>query len=143
MLDSKKPKQYNENKVVTIIGPGTAFSGELVSKGTIRVEGEVSGHIRCEDSVVVQQSGKVQADVVAGQVIVSGEVIGNIYAEDRLEITATGKVTGDVTAPRVSFAEGMLLDGKCTTKKPDLAAPPPGQEALVRSDVADHPTPLS
>ena len=122
MLDNRKAKPYNENKVVTIVGPGTRINGELLSKGTIRVEGEISGHVRCEDSVVVQQSGKVHADIVAGQVIVSGEVQGNIYAQDRLEITATGKVVGDVTAPRVSFAEGMLLEGKCTTKAP---APPP------------------
>ncbi len=140
MLDTKKAtKQYNENKVVTIIGPGTCVSGEVVSKGTIRVEGEVAGSIRCEDSVVVQQSGKVQADVVAGQVIVSGEVIGNIYAEDRLEITATGKVTGDVTAPRVSFAEGMLLDGKCTTKKPDITAPLPSKDGATQAAAPPAP----
>ncbi len=119
MLEARKAKQYNENKVVSIFGPGTTVSGQITSKGTIRIEGEVSGHIECEDSVVVQQTGKVQADIVAGQVIVSGEVQGNIYAEDRLEITTTGKVIGDVTAPRVSFAEGMLLDGKCTTRKPE------------------------
>lgn len=120
MLDPKKPKQYNENKVVSILGPGTRVNGEVLSRGTIRIEGEVMGQIRCEDSVVVQQTGRVQADVYAGQVIISGEVQGNVFAEDRLEITATGKVIGDVTAPRVSFAEGMLLDGKCTTRKPEM-----------------------
>ena len=44
MLDSRKPKQkYDENKVVSIIGPGTKVKGEVVTQGTIRVEGGVEG----------------------------------------------------------------------------------------------------
>jgi cytoskeletal protein CcmA (bactofilin family) len=119
MLDSKKSKSYNENKVVTIIGPGTLVSGEIASRGTIRIEGQVSGQIRSEDSIVVQESGKIKADLIAGQIIISGEVRGNIFAQDRLEITATGKVIGDITAPRISIAEGVLFEGKCTMKPPE------------------------
>ena len=131
MLDSKKTKQYNENRVVSIVGPGTTVKGEIISKGTIRIEGMVQGRIQSEDSIVVQESGKIQADVEAGQVIISGEVHGNVYAHDRLEITATGKVLGDITAPRISIAEGVLFEGKCTMKAPgkapDKVAPPSPQ----------------
>ena len=122
MLDSRKTRQaYNENKVVSIIGPGTVVGGEVTSKGTIRIEGSVSGRVQSEDSIVVQDTGKVQADLVAGQVIVSGEVHGNIFAHDRLEITASGRVVGDITAPRISIAEGVLFEGKCTMKPPGQA----------------------
>ncbi len=123
MLDSRKSKAYSENKVVSIIGPGTAVSGEIHSKGTIRVEGEVSGKLRSDDSVVVQESGKVKADIIAGQVIISGEVQGNVFAHDRLEITASGRVLGDITSPRISIAEGVLFEGKCAMKAPGQAKP--------------------
>ena len=124
MLESRKTKTYNENKVVSIIGSGTTVNGEIVSKGTVRIEGSVAGRIQSEDTIVVQESGKVKADLIAGQVIVSGEVQGNLFAHDRLEITSTGKVIGDITAPRVSIAEGVLFEGKCTMKPPGQAKPP-------------------
>lgn len=123
MLDTRK-KAYNENKVVSIIGPGTTVTGEIKSEGTLRIEGNVAGRVESDDSIVVQESGKVKADLIAGQVIISGEVQGNVYAHDRLEITSNGKVVGDIMAPRVSIAEGVLFEGKCQMKPPGQIKPP-------------------
>ncbi len=116
MLETRKSKVYNENKVVTMLGPGTFLSGELQCKGTIRIEGAVEGAVISEDSVVLLESGKIKGNVKAGQVIVSGEVLGNIHAAERIEITAKGKVIGDIAAPRISIHEGVLFEGLCSMK---------------------------
>lgn len=116
MLDTRKPRVYNENKVVTILGPGTKVVGELSCKGTIRIEGAVEGTVFSDDSVVLLDTGSIKGDVRAGQVIISGKVHGNVNAVDRLEITAHGKVLGDINAPRVCIHEGVVFDGKCTMK---------------------------
>ncbi|HRI86810.1 MAG TPA: polymer-forming cytoskeletal protein [Candidatus Hydrogenedentes bacterium] len=107
--------------MVTVIGQGTTIIGEIKSKGTIRIEGVVSGRIHSEDSIVVQETGRVKADLYAGQVTIAGEVEGNIFAQDRLEIATNGKLLGDIVAPRVSIAEGVLFEGKCTMKPPQPA----------------------
>ena len=78
MLETRKPKTYNENKVVTMLGPGTLLTGDVKCKGTIRIEGNVEGRVLSEDSVVLLESGKVKGDITAGQVIIGGEVYGNI-----------------------------------------------------------------
>lgn len=125
MLD--KRKTLDEHNVATIIGPGTKVKGELHSKGTIRVEGEVEGRIECEDTVVVHESGTVRADIIGGQVIISGTVEGNTFAHERLEITNQAKVVGNITAPRISIAEGVIFEGQCTMKAPgQVQAPKPG-----------------
>jgi len=124
MLDSRKSKSFNENKVVSIVGPGTTVNGEINSKGTIRIEGAVTGRIQSSDTIVVLESGSVKTDLVAGQVIISGDVHGNVFAHERLELTANGKVMGDITAPRVSLSEGVLFEGHCTMKPPGQAKPP-------------------
>lgn len=123
MLESRKSKTFNENKVVSIIGQGTTVKGDISSKGTIRIEGNVSGLVQCGDTIVIQEGGKLKADLVAGQIIISGEVHGNVLAHERLEICAGGKVVGDITAPRVSIAEGVLFEGKCTMKAPGEVQP--------------------
>ncbi len=124
MLDGGKKKAYSDTKVVTVIGQGSSVVGELVSKGTIRVEGSVSGRIECDDTVVVMETGRIRADIVAGQVIISGEIEGNVFAHDRIEINTKGRLIGDITAPRVSMADGVLFEGKCTMKAPGQAKPP-------------------
>lgn len=133
MLDPRGKKNLNETRVVTIIGPGTTVNGEIQSEGTIRIEGVVSGRVQCQDSIVVQESGQVKADLIAGQVIISGEVQGNVYAHERLEIAPGGKVMGDITSPRVSIADGVIFEGQCQMKPPGQVKPPkqvPQQQAL-------------
>lgn len=129
MLERKR--SLDENAVATIIGPGTVIQGDIKSKGTLRIEGEVHGRIECEDTIVVQESGHVTADLIAGQVIISGTVEGNTFAHERLEITNQAKVIGNITAPRISIAEGVIFEGTCTMKPPGEAVPP--------SKVADIP----
>ena len=116
MLESRKTRVYNENKVVTILGPGTQMNGTLSCTGTIRIEGQMEGTVQSDDSVVLLDTGLVKGDILAGQVIVSGEVRGNIKAVDRLEITPRGKVRGDIVAPRICIHEGVFFEGRCSMK---------------------------
>ena len=116
MLEKRRP--LDENNVSTIIGPGTKIKGDVISKGTVRIEGEVEGRVECEDTVVIHESGHVKADISGGQVIISGTVEGNTAAHERLEITNQAKVIGNITAPRISIAEGVIFEGQCTMKAP-------------------------
>jgi len=84
----------------------------------------ITGRVECTDSIVVQETGKVKAELLATQVIIAGEVHGNVAARERIEISAGGKVLGDICAPRISIAEGVLFEGKCTMKAPAAPAEP-------------------
>jgi len=129
MLEARKGgKSYNETKVTSIVGPGTKIKGEVSSEGTIRIEGYVEGQIQSADTIVIQENGKVKANLIGGQVIVSGEVHGNVFAHDRLEITSSAKVVGDITSPRIAIAEGVVFEGKCTMKSPAQALKQQQQE---------------
>ena len=122
MADFRKNRAYNENKVVTILGPSTTLRGDLQCRGTIRVEGAVIGDVTSGDSVVLLENSRIQGNVTAGQVIVGGEIVGNVSAVERIEIMAKGRVVGDMTAPRISIHEGVLFEGRCTMKPgPDPA----------------------
>ena len=130
MLD--KRRTYNENKVTTIIGEGTSFVGEIRSEGTIRIEGSMTGRVQCEDTIVVHDSGKVKADLVGGQIIVRGQVEGDVFAHDRLEVMNQARVIGNVTTPRLSIAEGVTFQGRCTMKAPGEAKPPNFDSPIVQ-----------
>jgi cytoskeletal protein CcmA (bactofilin family) len=142
MLDSGRKKTYNETNVVTIIGQGTTIIGELKSKGTVRIEGMLSGRVHCDDTIVIQETGRVKADLVAGQIIISGEVEGNVLAHDRLEVTSKGKLLGDITAPKIAIAEGVLFEGKCQMKPPGQIKPPTtGEKPAAQAQQQQTPKP--
>lgn len=121
MLDVRK-KTPSETVISSVIGQGTKINGEIEAQSSIRIEGEVIGKINSKETVIVHETGKVKAEIRATQVVISGEVHGNIFANERLEITASGKVVGDITAPRISIAEGVVFEGKCTMKPPTGAS---------------------
>jgi cytoskeletal protein CcmA (bactofilin family) len=128
MLNAPKQKNFNENKVVSIIGAGTKIKGDIRSQGTIRLEGEVEGTVQSDDTIIVHDTGHIKADLIGGQVIISGEVHGAVAAHDRLEITSQGRVFGDITAPRIAIAEGVVFEGKCTMKAPGQQQQPRPQQ---------------
>ena len=132
MLDSGRKRAQGDKKVVTIIGAGTSIDGDIKSKGAIRVEGCVSGRLQSDDTVVVQNTGRVRAEILAGQVIVSGEVQGNVFAHERIEVSDKARLIGNITSPRVSIAEGVVFEGTCSMK-------PPGQVKLPTGETAAGP----
>jgi cytoskeletal protein CcmA (bactofilin family) len=130
MLDSKR--RQGAETGVTIIGQGTRINGEIHCQGTMRIEGHVAGRVQCDDTIMVLETGRVEADLVAKQIVISGEVKGNVFAHERLEIMENGKLLGDITAPRLAIAEGVLFEGKCSMKAPGQARPQEPAKAAAR-----------
>ncbi|MBX7256745.1 MAG: polymer-forming cytoskeletal protein [Candidatus Hydrogenedentes bacterium] len=142
MLEARQKRSVGDARVVTIIGQGTTIIGDIKSKGSVRIEGVVSGKVHSDESITVHETGRVKADLVSGTISISGEVEGNVTASERLDIVSPGKLVGDITAPRVAIAEGVLFEGKCVMKAvgtdPALAAPPE-QQALPNPDLQRRP----
>ncbi len=97
---------------LSIISAGMTVRGDIDSNGTVKVEGEVDGHIRAASQVLVAKGGLVHGDIEAREAIVGGAVQGAIRAEDRVEIQAGAAVQGDVTTRRIAVAEGGSLNGQ-------------------------------
>jgi len=118
MLNPKGPDSSQGAKALTIIGPGTTITGEIQSGGMVRIEGAVSGKIQSTDSIVVQESGKVEAELRANSIAIAGKVKGNIFANERLEINTGATVVGDIMSPRIAIADGVAFEGKVSMQKP-------------------------
>ena len=95
----------------TVIGSSITIEGEISSDEALVVQGTVKGKINLGDSMFVENSANVEADIEAESVEVSGTVTGNITAGSRVEIKADGKMVGDVKSPRILIADGALFKG--------------------------------
>lgn len=132
-------------KIETVIGPNTNFSGRLVCDGSVRIDGVCEeGEIETVGNIVVGPEAKVGATLIAENVSVSGAVTGNIRASGRLEVLSTGKVWGDVDVGSFlldddGYFEGKLVIGEKvqppTFTKEETASPANDETETVSNEV--------
>lgn len=97
----------------THIGGKTVFQGMISSSDDLTIAGTVKGEVTCKATVVVEQDGRVEADIVAEEAFIKGQVEGNIKAEKRVEVVSTGRVKGDIESSSLNIAEGVVFEGTC------------------------------
>ena len=100
-----------------ILDRGSEFEGKLTFEGTVRIDGKFKGEIVSDATLVVGESGKVDADVNIGSISISGEVNGNIKAQKRVEIHAPATVRGNIETPVIIIEEGVFFEGQCQMTK--------------------------
>lgn len=105
------------------IGKSITISGDLTGEEDLVIEGKVEGKVSLPTSqLTIGANGTVKAEIQAKAVVVVGRVSGDIRGTERVEIQATGHVDGDVTAPKLSVAEGAVLNGSIQmAEKPGAA----------------------
>ena len=108
---NKDNKEFDKEKVETILGAGTKINGNINSKGSLRVEGTVIGEIEVEGDLYVGEEAEIENKIKARDVIIAGKVEGNITAKNKLEILPTGKVNGDIKMKTIKIEEGAKFEG--------------------------------
>jgi cytoskeletal protein CcmA (bactofilin family) len=111
--DDESKANFAENDD-TVIGRSIKIEGDLVSNGSIVVEGEVVGSLKTEQTLRIGEKAKVTAGVKAKEAFVSGRVDGNISVQGKLELAETAEVNGDIEAQTLSIAAGAIFNGKCS-----------------------------
>jgi cytoskeletal protein CcmA (bactofilin family) len=122
-----KFKRETADEILSILGDGVEFQGELSFSHGIRVDGIVRGRIRSEANLIIGPRGKVEAEISIRRVSIHGEFHGTIRASDRVEILKEGKVHGDLFTPCLIIEAGALFEGKCNML--EQRAPQPASEA--------------
>ncbi len=109
------------SKVDSVIGPGLMVKGDIHSKGTLRVDGNVEGTVKADAAIIIGEKGVVKANIIANHVIIGGTVNGNVTGREKVEILSTGRMYGDVTTAASKFvvAEGVIFEGNCSMSQTD------------------------
>lgn len=97
--------------VNTLLGPDSSFRGDLVVDGFVRIDGDVRGSIRASGKIVVSESARCDASLVARSAVIGGVVRGDVCVSERLTILAGGAVVGNVFAPRLDADGDVLIHG--------------------------------
>ena len=153
MFNTKKPEPNNNQKQAsnvntqrtivsaeqktqskTIISKGCHIKGDVSGNDDMSVFGKIEGTITLKNnSVTIEKSAQINADVFAKIVNVNGNIKGNIEASEKIVITDSGNVTGNMSAPKVILKDGSYFKGNVSMVDTKINAVP--QSANTNKDV--------
>jgi cytoskeletal protein CcmA (bactofilin family) len=100
------------------------LSPSALITGTVRatncsILGLAEGKVECDQDLDLGKSGKITADVMAGnQITISGIVHGNIQCGGKLHLADSAEVTGNIKARSIVIAPGAMFNGTCAMGGP-------------------------
>ncbi len=134
MLGSKKPAapapsapvkaQKPTDKIDTLIGPQSEFTGDIVFSGGLRVDGRVTGSLTARDAdtgcmLTISERGEVKGNVTVPHVLINGMVNGNVTSTGKVILQGKARVIGDVHYASIEMELGATVNGNmvCETAK--------------------------
>ncbi len=101
-------------EIVNTIGVGTTITGDVQSKGDIRVDGTLKGSVSTSGKVVLGKDGVIEGDVACNSADISGVLKAKITASQLLSLKATAKLNGDIVTNKLSVEPGATFTGSCS-----------------------------
>ena len=99
---------------INMIGSGTIITGDIQSKGYIRVDGTLKGSINTEGKVVLGANGTIEGDVICQDADISGTINAKITVSKLLSLKATARLNGDIVTSKLSIEPGATFTGSCS-----------------------------
>ena len=99
----------SESSLRAFLDSGTSFEGKVSFSGLVRIDGHFQGNVNADGTLVVGETGVVEAQLEVGSLVIYGAVIGDVYATERVEVGPTGRLEGKVVTPRLQIDEGAEL----------------------------------
>ena len=116
MFTNKKEmnKENETSGVVNIIGIGTIITGDIQSKGDIRIDGTLKGAVKTSGKVVVGEAGIIEGDVECDNADIAGSLNAKISVAQLLSLKGTAKLTGDLVTNKLAIEPGAAFTGHCS-----------------------------
>lgn len=112
--------------LTAFIDQGSEFEGKLSFKDTVRIDGRFRGEISSENTLIVGESGEIEASIRSKTVAISGSVTGDICATTKVVLHKTARVHGNIETGSLVVEDGAEIDGQIKMGK----APKNGLKAV-------------
>jgi cytoskeletal protein CcmA (bactofilin family) len=108
----REDQMAEQDGEVTIIGAGARLEGNVVSAGSLRIDGQIKGQINAEGDVALSPQSQVEADIRAQNVSVAGAFKGNITVKGKAHLARGGRVDGNINSKSLVVEEGGIFHGQ-------------------------------
>jgi cytoskeletal protein CcmA (bactofilin family) len=103
---------------------GTEFSGELRFRDVLRIDGRAKGRIVSDNTLIIGETGHVDAEIDCGVVSIRGRVSGEVRGRQRIELLSGCRVKARLVAPKLLIEDGAFFEGDCQMGEPPVGVTP-------------------
>jgi cytoskeletal protein CcmA (bactofilin family) len=121
-----KIKGFAAEELNGFLDEGTEFSGELRFRDVMRVDGRVKGRIVSDNTLIIGETGQVDAEIDCGVVSIRGRVSGQVHGRQRIELLSGCRVLATLVSPKLLIEDGAFFQGDCRMGGPVEPKQPPG-----------------
>ena len=103
--------------LTAFIDQGSEFEGKLSFRDTVRIDGSFRGEIASENTLIVGESGVIEATIRSNTIAISGSVTGDVHAETKVVLHKTARVEGNIATPSIVIEDGAIVNGQINMNK--------------------------
>ncbi len=111
--------RIDDISINTLIGNGSAISGDIKVNGFVRIDGDIDGNLETDGNVIVGENARIRGDVKAKSIIIGGIILGNVQAVESAKVLSDAMVIGDIISHKVQIDDLALFHGHCISIKDD------------------------
>lgn len=100
-----------QSQVTALLDKGASFEGRLTFEGTVQIGGDFKGEIFTQDTLIINETARIVAQIEADIIYLSGNVEGNLFARTRVVMQPPAVFKGTVTSPSLKIEEGVVFEG--------------------------------
>jgi len=97
----------------TIIGTSTTFTGDVISEGDFRIDGEFNGSLIIKGELILGQSGIITGIIKAKKAELYGKIKANMEFEEIVILRSTSEIQGDIITKNILIEDGCIFNGQC------------------------------
>ena len=108
-----KNRENTHSLTNTIIGKGSVLEGDFQIENDITIYATLKGELVCTGTVVVGESGYLEANMRVKDIVIAGKVLGNLEASEKVVLKSNAVLIGDLRTRLLVVEEGAVFQGKC------------------------------
>ncbi len=109
-------KETNEInlQVINLIAKGTRITGDILSDGDLRIDGEITGNLETKGRLVIGATGRIDGNIRCKSCEIAGTYNGKLFVGELLSLKASSVISGDILTGKLSIEPGAYFAGTCT-----------------------------
>jgi len=96
-----------------VVAEGTKIEGQFHSVESVRLDGALTGDVKCDKKLVLGKTGRIEGKVVSTDAVIMGTITGELHVTGSLHLNSTANIEGDIIAKKMTMDEGARYNGGC------------------------------
>ena len=103
----------NGKGINTVIGRGSVSEGRYRIESGVRVDGVLKGELISSGTLIVGESGVIEADVKVHDALISGRIVGTLEATEKVHLQENAAFVGKIKTRILIVEAGAIFKAEC------------------------------